>query len=150
VHAIEAKRGDIKMSKPMLKGADHMMTEFAAELASSANEMAAALKGGSPHDRSAPRAVEPTPAVDARNFGLVMNIPVTIKVVLGSATMSVASLTNLQRGALVSLDRKVGDMVDITVNGRVIARGEVVVIDEKTSRFGVSLTEVGGLPGSEK
>lgn len=138
------------MNKPALKGTDHMMTEFAAELASSANEMAAALKGGSHPDRQASRPAEPPPAVDTRNFGLVMNIPVTIKVVLGSATMSVASLTNLQRGALVSLDRKVGDMVDITVNGRVIARGEVVVIDEKTSRFGVSLTEVGGLPGSEK
>ena len=73
-----------------------------------------------------------------------MRIPVTVKVVLGSATMPVANLIKLGRGAVIPLDRRVGEPVDVVVNGRVVARGEVVVVDEATSRFGISLTEVVG------
>jgi flagellar motor switch protein FliN len=70
-----------------------------------------------------------------------------VKIVLGSATMPVANVLKLGRGAVVPLDRKVGEPVDVVVNGRVIARGEVVVLDEDNSRFGVSLTEVIGAAG---
>src|SRR5690606_41567538 len=62
--------------------------------------------------------------------------------------MSVSGLVNLGRGAVIPLDRRVGEPVDVVVNGRVIARGEVVVMDEGTSRFGISLTEVGAGSGS--
>jgi flagellar motor switch protein FliN len=65
-------------------------------------------------------------------------------VVLGSATMPVANLVKLGRGAVVALDRRVGEPVDLVVNGRTVARGEVVVVDEDSSRFGISLTEVLG------
>lgn len=74
----------------------------------------------------------------------VLQIPVSVKVVLGSAMMPVANVLKLGRGAVVPLDRKVGEPVDVVVNGRVVARGEVVVLDEDNSRFGVSLTEVIG------
>lgn len=84
--------------------------------------------------------------ISAANLEMIMRIPVTVKVVLGSATMPVANLTKLGRGAVISLDRRVGDPVDVMVNGRVVARGEVVVVDEATSRFGISLTEIVG-PG---
>jgi flagellar motor switch protein FliN/FliY len=56
--------------------------------------------------------------------------------------MPVASLMKLGRGAVISLDQRVGEPVNIVVNGRVVARGEVVVVDEDSSRFGVSLTEI--------
>lgn len=79
-----------------------------------------------------------------KHLDTVMQIPVSVKVVLGSATMPVANVLKLGRGAVVPLDRKVGEPVDVVVNGRVVARGEVVVLDEDTSRFGVSLTEVIG------
>lgn len=79
-----------------------------------------------------------------RHLETVLQIPVSVKVVLGSATMPVANVLKLGRGAVVPLDRKVGEPVDVVVNGRVIARGEVVVLDEDSSRFGVSLTEVIG------
>ncbi len=78
----------------------------------------------------------------------VLQIPVSVKIVLGSATMPVANVLKLGRGAVVPLDRKVGEPVDVVVNGRIVARGEVVVLDEDNSRFGVSLTEVIGGPGS--
>jgi flagellar motor switch protein FliN/FliY len=80
-----------------------------------------------------------------RHLETVLQIPVSVKVVLGSATMPVASVLKLGRGAVVPLDRKVGEPVDVVVNGRVVARGEVVVLDEDNSRFGVSLTEVIGV-----
>lgn len=82
-----------------------------------------------------------------RHLETVMQIPVSVKVVLGAASMPVAKVLKLGRGAVVPLDRKVGEPVDVVVNGRVVARGEVVVLDEDTSRFGVSLTEVIGAAG---
>ncbi len=74
----------------------------------------------------------------------ILRIPVTVQVVLGSAKMPVAHLMKLGRGAIVALDQRVGEPVNIVVNGRVVARGEVVVVDEDNSRFGVSLTEIVG------
>jgi flagellar motor switch protein FliN/FliY len=83
----------------------------------------------------------------ASNMDLIMRIPVTVQIVLGTATMPVANLAKLGRGAVVPLDRRVGEPVDVVVNGKVVARGEVVVTDEDNSRFGISLTEVLGNPG---
>jgi flagellar motor switch protein FliN len=85
----------------------------------------------------------------ARNLDSILQIPVNLQVVLGSATMPVASLMKLGRGAIVPLDHRVGEPVDIVVNGRVIARGEVVVVEDDNSRFGVSLTEIVGPPSNE-
>jgi flagellar motor switch protein FliN len=79
----------------------------------------------------------------SQNPDFIMRLPVTLRVVLGTATMTVSALTKLGKGALVPLDRKIGDPVDVLVNGRVVARGEIVVADEATSRFGIKLTEVG-------
>lgn len=79
----------------------------------------------------------------------IMRIPVTVKIVLGSASMPVAALMKLGRGALIPLDRKLGEPVDVIVNGRVVARGEVVVMDDDPSRLGISLTEVVGPSGAE-
>ncbi|WFT83587.1 MULTISPECIES: flagellar motor switch protein FliN [unclassified Methylobacterium] len=94
-----------------------------------------------------PRAEETVGA--GRNLDSVLRIPVLIQVVLGSATMPVANLMKLGRGAIVPLDHRVGEPVDIMVNGRVIARGEVVVVEEDNSRFGVSLTEIVGPSSNE-
>lgn len=85
----------------------------------------------------------------SRNLDSILRIPVLIQVVLGSATMPVANLMKLGRGAIVPLDHRVGEPVDVVVNGRVIARGEVVVVEDDNSRFGVSLTEIVGPPSSE-
>jgi flagellar motor switch protein FliN len=85
-------------------------------------------------------------ASGAPNLDTILAIPVTVQVVLGTTTMPVARLMKLGRGAIISLDQKVGDPVNVLVNGRVVARGEVVVVDETSSRFGVSLTEIVNLP----
>jgi len=78
----------------------------------------------------------------------ILRIPVSVQVVLGSATMPISGLVKLGRGAVIPLDRRVGEPVDVMVNGRVVARGEVVVMDEAESRFGISLTEVVSGAGS--
>lgn len=69
----------------------------------------------------------------------IYDIPVQISAVLGRSTMQVSQLLKLGRGAVVELDRKVGEAIDIYVNNRLVARGEVVVVDE---RLGVTMTEI--------
>ena len=75
----------------------------------------------------------------AKDLEAVYDIPVQVSAVLGRATMQVSQLLKLGRGAVVELDRKVGEAIDIYVNNRLIARGEVVVVDE---RLGVTMTEI--------
>lgn len=72
----------------------------------------------------------------------ILRIPVLMQVVVGSTNLSVANLLKLGPGAIVPLDRRIGEPVDIIVNGRAIARGEVVVLEDDNTRFGVSLTEI--------
>jgi flagellar motor switch protein FliN len=93
---------------------------------------------------------EPPTAIDSpkseplggpSTLGAILSIPVTVQVVLGSTSLPVSGLMKLARGAIVSLDQRVGDPVDVVVNGTVIARGEIVV-DDASQRFGVSLLEV--------
>ena len=65
---------------------------------------------------------------------------VTVSAVLGKATMQVSQLLKLGRGAVVELDRKLGEAIDIYVNNRLVARGEVVMVDD--NRLGVTMTEI--------
>ena len=76
----------------------------------------------------------------ARDLEAVYDIPVTVSAVLGKSTMQVSQLLKLGRGAVVELDRKLGEAIDIYVNNRLVARGEVVLVDE--SRLGVTMTEI--------
>ena len=58
------------------------------------------------------------------------------------------SLLKLGRGAVIALDRRIGEPVDVVVNGRTIAKGELVVVEEENSRFGISLKEIMGSSGA--
>ena len=96
-------------------------------------------------DQAQPRAIA------SGNLGYVnpvlMELPVVVKVVLGSAKMALASVASLGKDSVVRLDKKVGDPVEIFVNGHLIAKGDVVVLDQEANRFGVVLTEVVGSVG---
>lgn len=86
------------------------------------------------------RALEPTePLRTVQDLEAVYDVPVQVSAVLGKATMEVSQLLKLGRGAVVELDRKVGEAVDIFVNNRLVARGEVVIVDD---RLGVTMTEI--------
>ena len=75
----------------------------------------------------------------ATDLAPVFDVPVNISAVLGRASLSVAQLLQLAQGSVLELDRKVGEAIDIYVNNRLVARGEVVVVDE---RLGVTMTEI--------
>jgi flagellar motor switch protein FliN len=75
----------------------------------------------------------------ATDLSPVFDVPVNISAVLGRANMSVAQLLQLNSGSILELDRKVGEAIDIYVNNRLVARGEVVIVDE---RLGVTMTEI--------
>ncbi len=75
----------------------------------------------------------------AADLAPVFDVPVHISAVLGRTALDVNSLMSLQRGSVLELDRKVGEPIDIYVNSRLVARGEVVVVDE---RLGVTMTEI--------
>ena len=75
----------------------------------------------------------------ASDLAPVFDVPVNISAVLGKASLSVAQLLKLGAGSVLELDRKVGEAIDIYVNNRLVARGEVVVVDE---RLGVTMTEI--------
>jgi flagellar motor switch protein FliN/FliY len=75
----------------------------------------------------------------AGEVAAIYDIPVQISAVLGRSTMQVSQLLKLGRGAVVELDRKVGEAIDIYVNNRLVARGEVVVVEDK---LGITMTEI--------
>ena len=75
----------------------------------------------------------------AKELEAIYEVPVTVQAVLGESEMKVSHLLKLGRGAVVELDRRVGDPVDIYVNNRLIARGEVMIVEDK---LGITMTEI--------
>lgn len=92
---------------------------------------------------AAPSGPAPTPspqtARTAADLQAVFDVPVKVQAVLGRSRMDIGDLMRLKTGDVIELDRRVGEPVDIFVNNRMIARGEVVLID---SALGVTLTEI--------
>ncbi|HEX2725221.1 MAG TPA: flagellar motor switch protein FliN [Beijerinckiaceae bacterium] len=76
---------------------------------------------------------------NASDLEQVFDVPVMVSAVLGNSRMPIGDLLKLAPGALLELDRKVGEAIDILVNNRLVARGEVVLVDE---RLGVTMTEI--------
>jgi flagellar motor switch protein FliN/FliY len=81
----------------------------------------------------------PISAKSAADLEQVFDVPVTVSAVLGSSEMPVGELLKLAPGTVLELDRKVGESIDILVNNRLVARGEVVLVDD---RLGVTMTEI--------
>src|SRR6201995_1177212 len=75
----------------------------------------------------------------AQDREAVFDVPVTVSAVLGKSAMEVSQLLKLGKGAILELDRKVGEAIDIYVNDRLVARGEVVLVED---RLGVTMTEI--------
>ncbi|HEY8948032.1 MAG TPA: flagellar motor switch protein FliN [Rhizomicrobium sp.] len=106
------------------------------ELPDLANEDQAAnapalLQGDAPADADVKRT--------ATDLEAVFDVPVTVSAVLGKSGMEVSQLLKLGKGTIVELDRKVGEAIDIYVNNRLVARGEVVLVED---RLGVTMTEI--------
>ena len=94
----------------------------------------------SPHEPDSPTPpAEPAPPASIEQLSAVYDVPVQLSAVLGKTTMPVSQLLRLGRGAVIELDRKVGEPVEIYVNNRLVARGEVLVVDE---HLGITMTEI--------
>ena len=104
---------------------DDQEAEMAAAMAEERDDMDMAAAMDLPHS--------------TQELEAVYDIPVQVSAVLGKASMQVSQLLKLGRGAVVELDRKVGEAIDIYVNNRLVARGEVVVVED---RLGVTMTEI--------
>jgi flagellar motor switch protein FliN/FliY len=75
----------------------------------------------------------------AADLEAVFDVPVQVSAVLGRTHMDIGDLLKLGPGAVLELDRKVGEAIDIYINNRLVARGEVVLVEEK---LGVTMTEM--------
>ncbi|MCK4864287.1 MAG: flagellar motor switch protein FliN [Gammaproteobacteria bacterium] len=73
------------------------------------------------------------------NLDVILDIPVTISMEIGSTKINIRNLLQLNQGSVVELDRMAGEPLDVVVNGTLIAHGEVVVVNEK---FGIRLTDI--------
>lgn len=106
------------------------------------SEEQAAAEGGQAEGMLSPTADEGQEEGEGHNAAdleAVFDVPVNVSAILGKANMEVSELLRLGRGAVVELDRKVGEAIDIYVNNRLVARGEVVVVED---RLGVTMTEI--------
>lgn len=83
---------------------------------------------------------------ETSRLDLVLGIPVDVQIILGSSRMAVSTLMNLAEGATIALDRKIGEPVEIMVNGRLIGRGEITVLESDDTRFAIRIIEVIGAP----
>jgi len=87
--------------------------------------------------------VQPVPADDTTdgkpNLDVIMDVPVTLSLEVGRTKMTVGNLLRLRQGSVVELDRLAGEPLDVLVNGQLVARGEIVVINDK---FGIRLIDV--------
>ena len=102
------------------------------------------LESGAPPPLADPAALAGEADSDAASRGAadleaVFDVPVKVSAVLGRARMEVGELLKLGPGAVLELDRKVGEAIDIYVNDRLVARGEVVLVEDK---LGVTMTEI--------
>jgi flagellar motor switch protein FliN/FliY len=110
------------------------LPEFDANAAPEASEVQAEGSATAP-----PAFAEEEEAKVAADLEPVFDVPVNISAVLGRTQLDVNQLLQLSPGSILELDRKVGEAIDIYVNSRLVARGEVVVVDE---RLGVTMTEI--------
>ena len=112
---------------------DALMNQGGGAAAPAAPHMAMEEFGASPKPGNGPV------SLDGPNLDVILDIPVSISMEVGSTEISIRNLLQLNQGSVVELDRLAGEPLDVLVNGTLIAHGEVVVVNEK---FGIRLTDV--------
>ncbi|MEI4485514.1 flagellar motor switch protein FliN [Frigidibacter sp. MR17.14] len=89
-----------------------------------------------------PNAIAPrSPTAEAgHNINAMLNVSLNVQIVLGQSRMPIAQLLTLSRGSVIELDKRIGEPVDVMINDRLVARGDLVKVGE--NRIGVTLTEI--------
>lgn len=130
----------MSQAKPVADTQDDQLNRAIEELRGVLHSDGPAPAGGAP--AGAAFTPQAGAAMGGASTSIIMNIPVEVEIVLGSTEMPVSDLMALQKGSTVALNRRVGEPVDVVVNGRRIARGEITVLEHDPSRFGIRLTEI--------
>ncbi len=94
---------------------------------------------GAAAEQEPPAQTPPEGGEGAGDLDAVFDVPVKVSAVLGITKLTISQLLKLGSGSVVELDRKVGEAIDIYVNNRLVARGEVVLLEEK---LGITMTEI--------
>ncbi|NKB54123.1 MAG: flagellar motor switch protein FliN [Rhizobiaceae bacterium] len=92
----------------------------------------------------APQSSPPSQQSSADASDLIWDLPVDVNIVLGTTQLSVARLMALEQGEVVELNRRIGEPLDITVNGRKVAKGEIVMREDDKSKFAIQIVEIVG------
>ena len=124
---------------------DLELEEFEAETPASGDD--AAAQTAPPARIAEPGPDEEDDVKTAADLAPVFDVPVRISAVLGKSMIDVHELLSLGAGSVLELDRKVGEAIDIYVNNRIVARGEVVIVDDQ---LGVTMTEIIKADGSKE
>lgn len=77
---------------------------------------------------------------DGQNVNAMLNVGLSVQIVLGQSRIPISQLLNLSRGSVIELEKKIGEPVDVVINDRLVARGDLVKVGE--NRLGVTLTEI--------
>lgn len=117
---------------------DGGQSDIDALLAADAGNSAASSRMAMEEFGSVPKNNNPV-TLDGPNLDVILDIPVSISMEVGSTDISIRNLLQLNQGSVIELDRLAGEALDVLVNGTLIAHGEVVVVNEK---FGIRLTDV--------
>ncbi|WP_122499931.1 flagellar motor switch protein FliN [Pseudomonas viridiflava] len=113
-------------------GQDDIDALLAADAGNATNRMTMEEFGGVPKNNA-------PVTLDGPNLDVILDIPVSISMEVGSTDINIRNLLQLNQGSVIELDRLAGEPLDVLVNGTLIAHGEVVVVNEK---FGIRLTDV--------
>lgn len=109
---------------------------------SDAGDAGAAMAQGEDYARASFQNLQDDSSGDTmgdKSLDMILDIPVTVAVEIGRTKISISNLLKLNQGSVVELDRLAGEPMDVTVNGTLVAHGEVVVVNEK---FGIRLTDI--------
>lgn len=77
---------------------------------------------------------------DGQNVNAMLNVGLSVQIVLGQSRIPIAQLLNLSRGSVIELEKKIGEPIDVVINDRLVARGDLVKVGD--NRLGVTLTEI--------
>lgn len=127
------------MSESDENQAEEQKEESQPQKSSGGNEEKSSVEFQEMQDDGTPQPRGDENGMPISNLEAIYEVPVQVSAVLGRSTMPVNQLLKLGRGAVVELDRKVGEAIDIYVNNRLVARGEVVVVEDK---LGITMTEI--------
>ena len=125
---------------PHASGEEAHLADFSASGDIAENEGAADAPGNMAGERAGAAARQDgSRPRSPQDLEAVFDVPVRLAAILGRSRMQIADLVNLDAGAILELDRKVGEAIDICINDKLVARGEVVLVDDK---LGVTMTEI--------